>query len=78
MTSGNLKNSAGVAMNDLRKTQLNNRDNHVWEQGWDDHKRRQMQRLAALSLEEKLDWLEQAHRLILHMQSKQSVSHGRD
>ena len=65
-------------MNDLRKTQLNKRDKHVWERGWDDHKRRQMQRLAALSLPEKLDWLEEAHRLILHMHAKRSVPRGRD
>ena len=44
----------------------------VWEHGWEDHDRRQMERLAALPLSEKLVWLEEAHRLVLHVQSKRA------
>ena len=39
----------------------------VWERGWEDHRRRQLERIAALPLSEKLAWLEEAHRLVLHM-----------
>jgi hypothetical protein len=41
---------------------------HAWETGWDDHEQQQLGRLADLSLEEKLVWLEEAHRLIRNMQ----------
>jgi hypothetical protein len=40
-------------------------DDRVWEDGWEGHERHQMQRLAALSLPEKLAWLEEAHRLVM-------------
>lgn len=41
----------------------------VWERGWEDHRRCQSERLAALPLSEKLAWLEEAHRLVLHMKA---------
>ena len=40
---------------------------HQWEHGWDEHQRMQLQRLASLSLEEKLTWLEEAHRLLIQL-----------
>jgi hypothetical protein len=46
-------------------------DERVWEQGWQDHRLRQLQRLAQLPLSEKLIWLEEAHRLVLHMKPEQ-------
>ena len=42
----------------------------VWERGWQDHSRRQLERLARLPLSEKLAWLEEAHRLIRHIGRK--------
>ena len=42
----------------------------AWEQGWEGHRLLQLQRLAELSLAEKLVWLEEADRLVRHMQSK--------
>jgi hypothetical protein len=45
------------------------REDRVWEQGWEEHSRLQLKRLAMIPLPEKLIWLEEAHRLILHMQS---------
>jgi len=36
----------------------------VWEQGWDSHDREQLIRLSRLSLAQKLQWLEEAHRLV--------------
>ncbi len=44
-------------------------DERIWEQGWDGHERAQRARLARLSLDEKLDWLEEAHRLLLRLRA---------
>ena len=45
-----------------------------WEQGWEDHQLQQLRRLAKLSLAEKLQWLQEAQRMVQHLasQSKQS------
>jgi hypothetical protein len=40
----------------------------TWESGWDDHEQKQLRRLAKLSLEQKLVWLEEAHRLVRNME----------
>jgi hypothetical protein len=40
---------------------------HEWESGWEGHEEAQRRRLAALPLQEKLAWLEEAHRLVQHM-----------
>jgi len=50
----------------------------VWEQGWENHNRLQLERLARLPLSEKLAWLEEAQRLVRHMQSQQIGSRRRD
>ena len=42
-------------------------DERVWERGWLDHEHRQRERLAMLPLAEKLQWLEDAHRLVRHL-----------
>ena len=44
----------------------------VWEQGWDDHRQRQLKRMAQLTLSQKLVWLEEAHRLVLSLQTKKA------
>lgn len=41
-----------------------------WEEGWSGHADAQARRVAALSLAEKLDWLEEAHARVLHMQGR--------
>ena len=43
-------------------------DPRDWPRGFDAAERAQQRRLAALSLAEKLDWLEQAHRLVLQIE----------
>ena len=43
---------------------------YVWEQGWEDHERQQARRLAKLPLSEKLAWLEQAQRLVRHLDTQ--------
>jgi hypothetical protein len=39
-------------------------DEGVWERGWVEHDREQLIRLARLPLAQKLQWLEEAHRLV--------------
>jgi hypothetical protein len=41
---------------------------HIWEEGWEGHERLQRQRLAKLSFEEKLEWLEEAQKVAAHLQ----------
>lgn len=43
----------------------------IWERGWEGHELAQLQRMARLPLSEKLDWLEQAHDLVLNIQRSQ-------
>jgi hypothetical protein len=38
----------------------NSSNDKLWDRGWDEHKKRQQQRLAKLSFAEKLEWLEEA------------------
>lgn len=45
-------------------------DERVWESGWDDHTRAQRRRLAHLTFEEKLAWLEGAHEIVRQLQPK--------
>lgn len=46
------------------------RDERAWERGWDGHRDAQARRMAALSLSEKLDWLEEAHERVRRLQSR--------
>lgn len=41
----------------------------AWPRGWDEHSENQARRLAALPFAEKLAWLEEAHRLVLQLNS---------
>ena len=43
------------------------RDEREWERGWEGHERAQRRRMARLTLAEKLEWLESAQRLVLHL-----------
>ena len=40
---------------------------HGWDRGWEEHRLRQMRRMAKLPLPEKLKWLEEMHRLARHL-----------
>lgn len=46
----------------------------VWERGWEGHALAQRRRLAALSLEEKLAWLESAHALASYLLQRGPVT----
>jgi hypothetical protein len=48
----------------------------VWEAGWDDHRQKQLERLAKLSLAEKLAWLEEAHRMVVQIDRARRKSEG--
>ena len=45
----------------------------LWEAGWEGHARAQRRRLAALTLAEKLRWLEDAQALVEHLQRSARV-----
>ena len=38
-----------------------------WDRGWEEHRLRQMRRMAKLPLSEKLRWLEEAQRVAEHL-----------
>jgi hypothetical protein len=52
------------------------RDERIWERGWDGHRDAQARRMAALSLAEKLDWLEEAHALVMNLRRASLVREG--
>jgi hypothetical protein len=56
-------NSSGSSSGDPR-------DARVWERGWEEHEQLQLERLARLSMAEKLAWLDEAHRIVRHMESQ--------
>ena len=57
-------------MNKIVKNDSIDPRQRVWEKGCEDHNRLQLERLARLPLSEKLAWLEEAHRLVRHIQSE--------
>lgn len=42
-----------------------------WPKGWDGHESAQLRRLARLTFAQKLEWLEEAGRMVRHMRSQQ-------
>jgi hypothetical protein len=46
--------------------------------GWEAHELEQARRLASLSLAEKLAWLEEAHRIVLHLDRQRVASAERE
>ena len=47
---------------------------HYWERGWEEHERLQLQPVARLPLADKLAWLEEAQRIVLHLAAAKSQS----
>ncbi|MDQ2732428.1 MAG: hypothetical protein M3Y56_12280 [Armatimonadota bacterium] len=43
-----------------------------WDQGWDGHEQAQLRRFAQMSLYDKIGWLEEAHRLVRHLQGNRA------
>ena len=50
----------------------------VWPKGWEGHRRAQLLRMARLPFSQKLDWLDQANRLVRHIQQHRSRSKPSD
>lgn len=50
------------------------RDERLWEAGWEGHSVAQRQRMARLSIGEKLQWLEDAHRLVRQLERARRAS----
>jgi hypothetical protein len=49
-------------------------DERSWEQGYEDHELQQLRRLAKLTPEQKLEWLEEAHRLVLQLETAKKAA----
>jgi hypothetical protein len=49
-------------------TDSNPLNERIWEQGWEGHELAQKRRMAALTLAQKLEWLEEAQRIVEHLQ----------
>ena len=45
----------------------------AWEGGWDGHQRARRQRMAKLSLIDRLQWLEEAHRVARHLEASKRM-----
>jgi hypothetical protein len=39
----------------------------IWEEGWEGHEQAQRRRMASLTLAQKLEWLEEAQRIVEHL-----------
>jgi hypothetical protein len=49
-------------------------DDAAWETGWDGHEAEQLRRLAALTFAEKLEWLEEAQRLLVNLSAARQLA----
>jgi hypothetical protein len=49
-----------------------------WDAGWEAHEIAQRRRLSRLTLTEKLEWLEEAQRLVLHLGRKRTQTRPTD
>jgi hypothetical protein len=48
---------------------MDERGEYSWENGWQGHEDAQLRRMAQWSLREKIRWLEEAARLVKHLQA---------
>ncbi|MFC1821789.1 hypothetical protein ACFL9T_03715 [Thermodesulfobacteriota bacterium] len=47
----------------------------LWEKGWDGHEKAQFLRMAGLSFEEKIRWLEETQEMFLAFERNRSLPH---
>lgn len=59
-------------MSEDRSFASNVPDDDAWPVNFEAHQRAQRRRMAALPLEAKLDWLEEAHRIVLALQAERA------
>jgi hypothetical protein len=44
----------------------------IWEKGWDGHEKAQLKRMARLSFQEKIKWLEEAQEQLISLTRKET------
>jgi hypothetical protein len=49
-------------------------EERVWENGWEGHEQAQRLRMAKLPFWIKLEWLEEAHRIVRHLEAGRKSS----
>ena len=54
-------------MSESDKTNIAERADDGWDHGWEEHRRRQMQRFASLPFAAKLQWLEEAEEIAMNL-----------
>ena len=55
---------------------MNQEQEHGWDRGWEEHKLRQMERMARLPFAKKLQWLEEAHFLVISLNKSREKKEG--
>ena len=60
-------------MSDESAAQPSPDNEHLWEVGFDGHQRAQQARMAKWTLKQKIEWLEQAHYMVLHLQAQRQL-----
>ena len=53
---------------------MNQEQKQGWDRGWEEHKLRQMERMARLPFAKKLQWLEEAHHLVIALARSRAAS----
>lgn len=51
-------------------------EDDAWPKGWDGHELAQLRRMARLPLSEKLAWLDEAHRIVRHLEQQRKQAMG--
>jgi hypothetical protein len=59
-------------------TDSTDRSEHIWEIGWDGHKKAQLSRMSRLSFTEKIKWLKEAQEMIKGMKQRKKLSQVSD
>jgi hypothetical protein len=60
----------------MSETDESDPEQRLWENGWDGHEQQQRLRMANLPFWKKLEWLEEAHRLVRQFEAQRKSGHG--
>lgn len=55
-----------------------NSSDDLWPDGWRGHEQQQLERQAKWSLDETLQWLEDAHKMVLQLQQSSTRNDAKD
>lgn len=50
----------------------------LWPNGWQEHEQQQLERQSRLSFDEKLQWLEDAHKMVLQLEQSSTRSEEKE